>query len=77
MEPLLEVKNLSTHFFTDDGLIRAVDGISYDIYGGETVGLVGESGCGRASAPCRFCALSRIRPEKSLTERSFFKVGTW
>jgi oligopeptide transport system ATP-binding protein len=56
MTPLLEVKNLSTHFFTDDGLIKAVDRISYDIHEGETVGLVGESGCGKSVS-----ALSLLR----------------
>jgi oligopeptide transport system ATP-binding protein len=45
--PLLEVKNLHTHFFTEDGIVKAVDGISYDLYEGETLGLVGESGCGK------------------------------
>ncbi len=48
MSSLLEVKNLSTHFFTDDGLIRAVDRVSFDIREGETLGLVGESGCGKS-----------------------------
>ena len=56
MKPLLEVKNLKTHFFTDDGLVKAVDGISYDINEGETVGLVGESGCGKSVS-----ALSLLR----------------
>jgi oligopeptide transport system ATP-binding protein len=54
--PLLEVKNLHTHFFTEDGIVKAVDGISYDLYEGETLGLVGESGCGKTVS-----ALSVIR----------------
>jgi oligopeptide/dipeptide ABC transporter ATP-binding protein len=44
---LLEVNNLKTHFFTAGGIVRAVDGISYDVGQGETVALVGESGCGK------------------------------
>jgi len=53
---LLEVKNLSTHFFTDSGVVKAVDNITYDIQEGETLGLVGESGCGKSVS-----ALSLLR----------------
>ncbi len=48
MATLLEVKNLRTHFFTMDGVVKAVDGVSYDLQAGETLGLVGESGCGKS-----------------------------
>ena len=48
MAPLLEVKNLKTHFFTADGVVKAVDGISYEVAEGEVVGIVGESGCGKS-----------------------------
>jgi peptide/nickel transport system ATP-binding protein len=47
-EPLLEVKGLKTHFFTDEGVVRAVDGIDLTIHKGETLGVVGESGCGKS-----------------------------
>jgi oligopeptide/dipeptide ABC transporter ATP-binding protein len=45
---LLEVRNLTTHFLTAAGVVRAVDGVSWDIREGETVALVGESGCGKS-----------------------------
>ena len=45
---LLEVKDLTTHFFTQDGVVKAVDGISYNVHEGEVVGIVGESGCGKS-----------------------------
>ena len=48
MAPLLRVSNLRTSFFTSDGEVRAVDGVSLDIDDGKTVGLVGESGCGKS-----------------------------
>jgi peptide/nickel transport system ATP-binding protein len=44
----LSVRNLTTHFLTSDGVVRAVDGISFDVMAGETVGIVGESGCGKS-----------------------------
>jgi oligopeptide/dipeptide ABC transporter ATP-binding protein len=46
--PLLVVKDLQTHFFTDRGVARAVDGVSFAILPGQTLGLVGESGCGKS-----------------------------
>ncbi len=47
-QPLLDIRSLETQFFTDDGLARAVDGVSYSLARGETVGVVGESGCGKS-----------------------------
>jgi len=46
--PLLEVKNLKTYFFTEDGIVKAVDGVDFVVYPGEVLGLVGESGCGKS-----------------------------
>ncbi|MDA0353281.1 MAG: ABC transporter ATP-binding protein [Chloroflexi bacterium] len=48
MAKLLEVKNLRTHFFTEEGVVRAVDGVTWDLDEGETLALVGESGCGKS-----------------------------
>jgi peptide/nickel transport system ATP-binding protein len=47
-EPLLSVRNLRTYFAQDEGLVRAVDGVSFDLYPGVTLGVVGESGCGKS-----------------------------
>ncbi|MSQ15146.1 MAG: ABC transporter ATP-binding protein [Dehalococcoidia bacterium] len=48
MGVLLQVKDLATQFFTQEGVVKAVDGITYDVEEGETLGLVGESGCGKS-----------------------------
>jgi oligopeptide transport system ATP-binding protein len=47
-EPLLQVNNLKTYFKTQDGIVKAVDGVSYYVHKGETLGIVGESGCGKS-----------------------------
>jgi len=46
--PLLEVRNLKTYFFTEDGVVKAVDGVDFSVSRGEVLGLVGESGCGKS-----------------------------
>ena len=48
MNKILEVKNLETIFKTDEGTIHAVNGIDFDVKEGETLGIVGESGCGKS-----------------------------
>jgi len=45
---VLEVRNLKTHFFTDEGIVKAVDDVSFQVAKGKTLGLVGESGCGKS-----------------------------
>ncbi len=47
-EPLLEVKDLHTHFHLDQGIVKAVDGVDFTVMRGQTVGIVGESGCGKS-----------------------------
>ena len=47
-QPLLEVRDLKTYFYTDDGVVKAVDGVDFEVYPGEVLGLVGESGCGKS-----------------------------
>lgn len=47
-EPILRVRGLRTHFLADEGVVRAVDGTSFDLYPGRTLGIVGESGCGKS-----------------------------
>ena len=46
-EPLLKIRGLKTYFATDDGMVRAVDGVDLTLARGETLGVVGESGCGK------------------------------
>ena len=47
-QPLLAVKDLKTYFYTEDGVVRAVDGVNFEVFPGEVLGLVGESGCGKS-----------------------------
>jgi peptide/nickel transport system ATP-binding protein len=66
--PLLSVRDLHTVFDTDAGLARAVDGVSFEVGKGESVGLVGESGCGKSVTA--FSILRLIRPPGRITPES-------
>jgi peptide/nickel transport system ATP-binding protein/oligopeptide transport system ATP-binding protein len=60
--PLLEISNLHIRFHTLDGVVQAVDGIDFDVYPGETLGLVGESGCGKSVTALSILQLLRCPP---------------
>ena len=48
MDKLIDVQDLKTYFYTEEGVVKAVDGVDFEIYPGETLGVVGESGCGKS-----------------------------
>jgi peptide/nickel transport system ATP-binding protein len=70
--PLLQVRNLRTRFHTMDGVVNAVDGVDFDVYRGETLGLVGESGCGKSVTALSILQLLRCPPAE-IQGRIFFE----
>ena len=73
MAKLLEVKDLATHFFTPDGVVKAVDGISYHIDEGEVLGMVGESGCGKSVSALSIMRLVASPPGKTVAGEVLFE----
>jgi peptide/nickel transport system ATP-binding protein/oligopeptide transport system ATP-binding protein len=71
-EPLLRIENLQTHFFTDDGVVRAVDGVSYDLLPKETLAVVGESGSGKSVTALSVLRLVSEPPGKIVGGRILF-----
>ncbi len=71
-EPILEVKDLYTYFYTEEGIVRAVEGVSYSIKENEVVGLVGETGCGKSVTALSILQLVRS-PGKIIKGEILFK----
>ncbi|MFQ5829505.1 MAG: ABC transporter ATP-binding protein [Candidatus Methylomirabilia bacterium] len=73
MAALLEVHDLKTQFLTSRGVVRAVDGVSYDVQAGETVALVGESGCGKTVSALSIMRLVAAPPGRIVGGEILFK----
>jgi oligopeptide/dipeptide ABC transporter ATP-binding protein len=71
-EPLLQVQDLKVHFNTDDGVVKAVDGVSFELGKGETLGIVGESGSGKSVANLTILGLTRS-PNAEISGRILFE----
>ena len=71
--PVLRVRNLRTHFMTDEGLVRAVDGVSFDLAPGEVLGIVGESGCGKSVTVLSVMKLIACPPGRTLADEISLK----
>ena len=71
--PLLEVDGLKTYFYTRDGVVRAVDGISFAVYPGETLAVVGESGCGKSVTSLSILRLIASPPGRTIAGRLWFE----
>jgi oligopeptide transport system ATP-binding protein len=73
MPPILEVKDLRTYFFGHEGTVKAVDGVSFDVQEGETLGLVGESGCGKSVSALSILRLIPNPPGEIVDGEVFFE----
>jgi oligopeptide/dipeptide ABC transporter ATP-binding protein len=73
MADLIQVKNLRTSFFTPEGEVRAIDGVSFEIAEGKTLGLVGESGCGKSVTSLSIMRLIQSPPGKIVGGEIFYR----
>ncbi len=71
-QEILRVENLRTYFNTDDGIVKAVDGVSFTLHRGETLGLVGESGCGKSVTTLSLMQLIPMPPGKIMAGEIVF-----
>jgi oligopeptide/dipeptide ABC transporter ATP-binding protein len=72
-EPLLSIRNLRTYFYTYAGVVRALEGIDLDVHKGETIGLVGETGCGKSVTSLSIMRLVANPPGKIVDGKIVFK----
>ena len=72
-QKLLSVRNLKTYFYTDDGVVPAVDGVSFDLDKGGTLGIVGESGCGKSVTSLSIMGLIPRPPGKIVSGEIYFE----
>jgi oligopeptide/dipeptide ABC transporter ATP-binding protein len=72
-DPVLSIRDLAVEFRTDDGVVKAVDGITYDVYAGETLGIVGESGSGKSVSTLTLLGLIPIPPGRIVRGEALFK----
>jgi peptide/nickel transport system ATP-binding protein/oligopeptide transport system ATP-binding protein len=70
---VLEVRDLRTHFFTDDGVVKAVNGVSFQVFPGETLGVVGESGCGKSVTALSILRLIASPPGRIVGGKILYK----
>ncbi len=73
MATLLDVRNLKTEFHTQDGIVHAVNGVSFTLEEGETLGLVGESGCGKSVSMLSIMRLIPMPPGKIASGEVIFQ----
>ncbi|RLI43782.1 peptide ABC transporter ATP-binding protein, partial [Candidatus Bathyarchaeota archaeon] len=69
---VLSVKNLKVNYVTSEGVVKAVDNVSFDLYEGETLGLVGESGCGKSTL---LLSILRLLPENAIIKGEIIFEG--